>query len=214
MIFQTTHAESWYENLDFWKVWVPVITVLLSGIGYALKKWFFTEKPEKMVAGESWSSVRDTEVSGAQAGVAGRDLNQTITNYYGPTEKIVGPQTSQTFPQSQLKAEEVFNYIQRLTPYQKQQPITIYDGVEISWVVNFQTVDIHHTADGEEGNVLCFPLQLWIDVSFGVELNKIPRLKSTHGGTSIGVKGTIASVTAKTHPPIIRVNNVEITFFD
>jgi hypothetical protein len=197
------------------------MVVLLGGVGFLIKHYFFSEKHTKETTESSARDLGKKVLEGATAALeAAKDDIRRGETYIGRTKQNAPPMSLVTrmnsfqFVETKPLPAEIAAHIQALTPFQRLQPLDIYVGHEIRWRGWFASISrsgdfgypatmvSFNASPGRGGmTILCY---------FNIE--DVPRFKLLHAGTVVGISGTIDSVFPDLR--IITVKNTHFFFFD
>lgn len=141
------------------------------------------------------------------------DIQQIIHSHSAPAPP---PKSTLDFPQTKPSPREISEYVEKLTPYEQEKPISVYNGVKVSWVASFSDVTSYGAGSrqhfGWDTDIIFSSESSYNDLRIicGINIEEVPRFKSLKRGTEVGIKGTISGV----FPHAIRLKNSEFTFFD
>ena len=143
------------------------------------------EKPEKK---------KKTYIESAKPHVSGGDVVEFINDpLREPDKKPSQPEFRETSP----SPKEIATYLHHLTPYEKHNQITRYDGLEVSWRLLFTNLSLYNKP-APEGDAMLYlgdrKYVVTVTILCRTNILKYPRFKIIHSNTEIGVTGKIAKV--------------------
>jgi hypothetical protein len=128
-----------------------------------------------------------------------------VLNLRQPQENVIAPQPEQEWLWSRPSPQEIWQDIDKYSPYNQETVRQSYEGLSVTWGVTL--FDATGTPDGID--IWAIPIgQSYPGISFKVDASLYPELKTMLRGEEFVVEGTIAKVDT-IH---IELDNCHLTF--